>query len=139
MCRFPCPCSILPSSHIHPNARSVTTHRLSSMCYRVPLHTYTYAELCTHITSSFSHSTPTHPLLPSLMYQCVYKAVFLSASSSVCSALSVSISIHLSLSFFFLFEALWFEQRQSSERQVSSLFTAESSSILRALLIFGSL
>lgn len=40
---------------------------------------------------------------------------------------------------FFLSEALWFEQRQSSERQVSGLFTTESSSVLTALLILGSL
>lgn len=99
MCKFPCPCSILPPSFTQMLGLSPPTGFLS-MCYRVPLHTYTYAKLCTHITSSFSHSTPTHPLLPSLMCQCVYKAVFLSASSSVCSALSVSISIHLSLSFF---------------------------------------
>lgn len=112
---------------------SPTSLVCSWMCCWVPLHTHGYMQkLCTHITSSFSHpasdSTPTHPLLPSLMYQCLYKVIFLAASSSV------SISLFLCLStppswFFFLFEALWFEQRQNSERQVSSLFTAESSSL----------
>lgn len=145
LCRSPCPYFLLPSAHIHPNARSVNTH---THCVFVDVllcpftHTYIYAKtvyahhlliftLCLWL---YTHS----PLLPSLISLC------LQSRFSICFSFCVFCTLHfysyppLPLNFF-LFDALWFEQRQSSKRQVNSLFTAESSSGLRALLILGSL
>lgn len=115
-----------------------------SMCYCVPLHTHTYIYaktvhahhllIFTLCLCLYTHS----PLLPSLTSLC------LQSRFSICFSFCVFCTLHfyiyppLPLNFF-LFEALWFEQRQSSKRQVSSLFTAESSSGLRALLILSSL
>lgn len=99
---------------------------------------------CARTSPPHFHTLPLtlHPLTHSYLLSCIsvsYKAIYLSASP-FCVFCTLHFYIYTSPSqFFFLFEALWFKQRQSTERQVSSLFTAESSSILIALLIFGSL
>lgn len=112
------------------------------LCPFTHTHTYIYAKtvhahhllIFTLCLCLYTHS----PLLPSLTSLC------LQSRFSICFSFCVFCTLHfyiyppLPLNFF-LFEALWFEQRQSSKRQVSSLFTAESSSGLRALLILSSL
>lgn len=98
-CRSPGPYFILPSAHIHPNARSINTHKPCAFIdvLLCPItHTQTYMQkLYTYITSSFSHSASdyTHSLPPTFSHVSVcLQSHFLQASTSI--------SIHLSFSIF---------------------------------------
>lgn len=99
---YPPICLHSPKCSLYEHPQALCIHQ----CVAVSL--YTHIHICKncartsppHFHTSISYSTPTHP---SYLLSCVSAStkMVLSASPSVCSALSISISIHLSLSTFF--------------------------------------